>query len=254
MITDYEIEELSAKFKIDGFTIIREYLQLLFLRYLYSLKDAERLYFKGGTAIHFFYGSFRFSEDLDFTSALPPKKLPGLLAQTMKLLQSEVEGLELKDIQKKKNSLTGSIKYSKGKAHPLNIRLDFSFREKPITKIVAPIETPFPIAAYPLVIHLSAEEILAEKIRAVLSRGKGRDVFDIWFLLSKGISVKRNYIEKKMRWYKMTFSGEKLIKAIESFKEKELRDDLGKFLPKDYRPFIRDLKGEVLKKLKAVLE
>jgi len=62
-------QDLSRELRIDLFTVYREYLQLLFLKYFYNQKESQKIYFKGGTALRFLYGSFRFSEDLDFTSA-----------------------------------------------------------------------------------------------------------------------------------------------------------------------------------------
>lgn len=47
--------------------IVREYFQHVFLGELYKLPDAEKLLFKGGTALRIVYGSPRFSEDLDFS-------------------------------------------------------------------------------------------------------------------------------------------------------------------------------------------
>lgn len=46
--------------------ILREYLQMKTLKYLYSSPLASSLLFIGGTAIRLVYGSDRFWEDLDF--------------------------------------------------------------------------------------------------------------------------------------------------------------------------------------------
>lgn len=47
-------------------SILREYLQLKTLQYVYETARGGSLVFMGGTAIHLFTGSPRFSEDLDF--------------------------------------------------------------------------------------------------------------------------------------------------------------------------------------------
>ena len=41
MITKKQIEDLSKHFQIDEFTIMREYLQILFLTYLYGEKEED---------------------------------------------------------------------------------------------------------------------------------------------------------------------------------------------------------------------
>lgn len=68
MMTTEQIGEPARHFKIDDASILREYVQFLFLRSFYALKESRHVFFKGGTAIHFRYGSFRFSEDLDFST------------------------------------------------------------------------------------------------------------------------------------------------------------------------------------------
>ena len=135
--------------------------------------------------------------------------------------------------------------------YPLTIRLEFSLREKPLTHSVSPIETLFPVGAYPLVVHLDSEEILAEKVRAILARHKGRDLFDLWILLSKGVKINDNYVQKKMDWYKTRYDQDKLLAAIEKYETKAVVNDLVKFLPGNYRPFIMELKSRTMEKLKC---
>jgi len=64
MITQNQLKSLSKTYQMDGFTIFREYLQLVFLSYLYRERKSNRIYFKGGTAIRLLFDSPRFSEDL----------------------------------------------------------------------------------------------------------------------------------------------------------------------------------------------
>lgn len=250
MITENQIDELARQFQIDRYSILREYLQLLFLKCFYEQKESKGVYFKGGTAIHFLYRSFRFSEDLDFTSLLPIKGIQKLLQETIRLLGLEAAGIEGVNRGVKDHSLTEIIRYHYASKHPLTIRLEFSLREKPLTHKVSPIETIFPIAVYPLVVHLDAEELLAEKIRAIITRHKGRDLFDLWFLLSKEVKINEEYVKNKMKWYKMGYQKQDLLKAIEKYKAGSLENDLRMFLPKNYRPFIGELKDKTLYNLK----
>lgn len=67
MLAINQIKELSKSLKINETVVIREYVQLLFLKELYEEKYSENLFFKGGTAIRLILGGVRFSEDLDFT-------------------------------------------------------------------------------------------------------------------------------------------------------------------------------------------
>jgi len=73
------LKELATIFKIDEYSIFREYLQLLFLSYLYQEKKANKLFFKGGTALRLIFGSPRFSEDLDFSTTYSDSEITKLL-------------------------------------------------------------------------------------------------------------------------------------------------------------------------------
>lgn len=249
MITPEQISELAKYFKIDETSIVREYLQLLFLRSFYSLKESQSVFFKGGTAIHFHYGSFRFSEDLDFSTSLNSNDLRQMLDKTTNDLKIEIASLELGKTSVQQNSFNSQLKLKYKGSHPLTIRLEFSQREKPLSRVVSAIETRFPLVSYPLVVHFDAEELLAEKVRAILTRSKGRDFFDLWYLLSKGIALKDNYIIEKMKWYRKGYEPKDLIHAIQKANEKDLYNDLAKFLPKNYRGTILDLKKNILEKL-----
>ncbi|MDP3935185.1 MAG: nucleotidyl transferase AbiEii/AbiGii toxin family protein [Candidatus Giovannonibacteria bacterium] len=68
MISIETLEKLGRQYQMGVFpNIVREYFQHVFLGELYKLPDAEKLLFKGGTALRIVYGSPRFSEDLDFS-------------------------------------------------------------------------------------------------------------------------------------------------------------------------------------------
>jgi len=250
MISEQEISNLANKYKIDRFTILREYLQIVFLRELYYYPESQNIYFKGGTSIHLFLGSFRFSEDLDFTSTIQIRHLLGLLTKIEKNMQLDIAGIKLNKVNQKNNSLTARLNYYVKEINfPITIKLEFSLREKPLTKKITILETDYPVVPYPLVVHLFWEEILAEKIRALLTRAKGRDLFDLWFLLSKNVKIDESMVNKKMKFYNKKFSYDKLIKKIERFDEKEISVDLNRFLPTTHRQFVKDLKNLTLEKL-----
>jgi predicted nucleotidyltransferase component of viral defense system len=250
MISEQEISNLANKYKIDKYTILREYLQIVFLKELYSYTESKDIYFKGGTAIHFFLHSFRFSEDLDFTATVAEKNLIKILSIIEKNIDLEIPGVRLNKVVKKTNSLTARINYYvKEINYPITIKLEFSLREKPLTKKVTVLETEYPVIPYPLVVHLSWEEILAEKIRAVLTRAKGRDLFDLWFILSKNIKIDEKMVDSKMKFYNKKFDYNELKKKIENFDEREIFLDLNKFLPVTHRKIIKDLKSLALAKL-----
>src|SRR3989344_2510398 len=74
MITAETIQALARKYQTEEINIWREYFQHLFLSYFFRQEHADKIYFKGGTALRFIYQSPRFSEDLDFSSSLKDTK------------------------------------------------------------------------------------------------------------------------------------------------------------------------------------
>lgn len=253
MITKEQINELAKYYHIDSFTIFREYLQLLFLNSFYQNKNAGKIYFKGGTAIHLLFNSPRFSEDLDFTALHPQKEVKEIVDKTEENLKKELLG-QIKFIldYQGKEGIRFRLKFqSKDFKYPITVRIDFSLKEKPKKITTSSLITKFPIVFFPLISYLDKEEILAEKIRALFVRGKPRDLFDLWFLLAKKIPLNESLIKHKFKIYpKLNYSRSKLKKIVSDYDQKKLKKDLNQFLPESYREIYPSLKEEILKLLK----
>lgn len=247
MISQQQLERLSKDFGIDKFTVFREYLQLAFLNNLYKEKESERIYFKGGTCLHFLYLSPRFSEDLDFSTGLSKKTLQNLLPRVIKNIQKEIPGTDLVFVYSDKKSLRYKIKYQGREfKYPQTVRIDFSF-EKPVLKpSISRIESKIPVSFFSLILHLREEEILAEKIRAFLTRAKGRDVYDLWYLLEKRVLLEKKVLNKKLEVVNLSFDEKEFLKKIKKYPSKRLRLNLARFLPKHHRKIIPKLKEEVV--------
>ena len=251
MISKEQIRELAQKFAIDEFSVIREYLQIIFLSELYEQKESSKIYFKGGTALRLLLNSFRLSEDLDFTSLNTPDEIKRVLTRVAGKINLVVPGAELRQVKTDINSLMCFLRYKADEMKfPLNIHLEFSLREKPLTEKNVVLESLFPVSPYPIVKCLSWEEILAEKIRALMHRAKGRDLFDIWYLLSKGTEIDWIMADKKMAFYKKKVTREDVLSKINSFDQKMLKLDLGKFLPLNQRKIAVLIKEMLMEKLK----
>lgn len=250
MLNSNQTQELAKIFSIDTFSVIREYLQLSFLNELYKSKLGEKIFFKGGTAIHLLFNSPRFSEDLDFSTILKPKEISLLLVNLEKDLQKEFSNLKILIVYKGKKGLRYRINYQDILLkYPLNIRLDFSFITKTPRDEASPLVTKFPLMFFPIIKHLSAEEILAEKIRAILTREKGRDYFDFWYLLEKGIIMEPKIAALKMAEVKKEYKKNNLINKIKKASVKKIELDLKQFLPAVYRKMIPELPKRILAKI-----
>lgn len=247
MISDYQLEELAQHLKIDKFTVLREYLQILFLNYFYRESLSEKFCFKGGTCLHLYYNSPRFSEDLDFSTTISEEKIKNLLKKVIKNFQIEIPEISLNFIYRGKKSLRFKLKYqSKTLKFPLAIRLDFSLEKIFLPPNILSLKTKFPVSFFSLVLCQKEEEILVEKIRAFLWRGKGRDFFDLWYLLEKGVSLNQKILEKKLKMINLKFEKSSFLEKIKEYPEKKIYLDLAKFLPLNYRKIIPKLKEKLI--------
>ncbi len=248
MITKDQIKNLSRTFQIDEFSIFREYLQLIFLSYLYQEKEANKIYFKGGTALRLLFGSPRFSEDLDFSTDYSDLEITKLMKKIKEKINKELPDLIIKPLYKGKEGIRFRIIFRNTEfKYPFSIRLDFHRQKSILNTQISTLTTQFPIMIFPQISHLSGKGILIEKFEALETRKKGRDVFDIWFLLSKGVNISKacHFVVKKI--------DKKIIKNIENFPQSLLEKDLGKFLPRIQRQIIPSLKEETVQLFLQVL-
>lgn len=199
MIDAAIIRTMAAKEKLDPGIIEKDYVlskALMALSQVDGFRDA--LIFKGGTALKkCYYHQWRFSEDLDFTSRAPlnPNEVKGIFEKACDVAARQ-SGLSLRVMEysqypKSGNKLTtaqlklgydGPLRKSSGQKN--NIRVDIAFDEtivsEPISRKIFQQFTDdieAAITVYPL------EEIVAEKLRSILQRGKSRDYYDVWILL-----------------------------------------------------------------------
>lgn len=241
MIDEPTAIALANKQEIDPYTIVREYVQIRFLDVFFRVVKPKTFFFKGGTAIRLAFGSDRFSEDLDFTVT------PGInnpiehANKAVASLRTEISDISIKPLKTIAGQSAKISLRSFASHQPLTIKLDFSLREHVLAPLLAAIKTSLPVAGTPLVDTISKEEILAEKIRAIMNRKKGRDIYDLWYLLHTGTPATKTFIEKKLAFYHETFRPKALFDAIASWGEKELYQDIAKFLPKSQRRIIAEL-------------
>ena len=73
---------------------------------------------------------------------------------------------------------------------------------------------------------LSLEEAMSEKVRALITRRKARDAYDIWYLLKMGVGLDNDLVQKKLTMYDMKLDRsltKEVFGEIGSVWEKELR-------------------------------
>jgi len=236
MLSDNELRRLARKNQATEPNTAREYVQHLFLNYLGQKEDSKKFLFKGGTALRIVYGSPRFSEDMDFT-------LPGLpeanVKTTVEAVLSDMgkEGFEFSTEYHKTSG--GHLILAKTSVYdwPLRIELNLSSRRK---KNAHPefhtISSPY-MPAYSLA-ALSENQLVEEKIGALLARKKPRDVYDLYFIIRASLDKKPVIDNRK-----------KLVEAIEAVNEANLKPELKSFLPPTHWQTLTHLKTNLLKEL-----
>ncbi len=203
----------------------KHYVQVIIL----SLLSDYNLVFKGGTYLWFFHGLPRFSEDLDFTTS-------GRLSENIARKVSDgvrIYGMEneLKIIANSPISFSFRI-LAEG---PLNTGIrdrcvtyvEISKRER-LMESPVPLRLDFPEYTIPVkrILGMSLNEVGSEKVRAILTRDKSRDIFDLYFLIrNKNISFEQGLVNKKLEFYKINFSRDLFMREIKA-RSQRLRKDL----------------------------
>ena len=249
MIDLITLKQLSDQKQIDQFTLLREILQISFLNEMFSFPETKDVYFKGGTCLKLIYQSNRFSGDLDFSTTINKSCLDSLVDASVKKMGKVFPGLSVKN----EESLEGVTKkiYLKTEISPqdLTIRLDFSQRENVLEPKQSVISTDLPVPSFTLVNHISNREILAEKYRAIMSRKKGRDIYDFWYLLTKKTLLDKKLVQNKLNLYGNKYEPAAFIEKIKKWNKEEIIQDVNKFLPKKDRDVLTTIREFLLKEL-----
>lgn len=218
MITKEELKEYAKMKGIKNLGYAeKDYFQIIILFILYQ-NYGTTLVFKGGTALNKCFGLDRYSEDLDFTSQdkIDIKKLEYGLKRfkiDFEIETKEYEN-ELKIILRIKGPLYIGIKNSMCK-----LVIDISFIDKVILKPEIKTIGRFleEIPTFDLFV-MQEKEILAEKIRAILTRTNAKDIYDLWFLLKKGIEFDISLVKEKLKYYKKNWDFKEFSSKIKNKK------------------------------------
>ena len=210
-----ELESYKTKLNYNLQQLELDYYQHFVLSKLYE--KFNTIYFKGGTCLQKCYGIKRFSEDLDFNYS----KIK--IDEIIKYIE-EIFETKIKDYHKTNFGVSFTIVFKgilyDGSERSL-CRVSFDFRENdifnaPLKKIIRPIYSDLP--KY-FLLALDETEILAEKVRATITRYKARDVYDLNELILNKTKINWELIDKKLKSYNKTFNISEFEEKIEE-KEK----------------------------------
>lgn len=251
-----------------------EVIQLITLYNLFSRKESKNIIFQGGTALRWFHGNERFSEDLDFVTSLDMAQLPTLLNSLAVSIEAGIKAqfgpgaftLRHKD-RGRGGSLTAFVEFSSERQRGKTmVKLEFEKLkagafpgQEQVILSSAPAVSYFIRTGQVMlppgrVINVeTVAEIFSDKIRALLESRylKGRDLYDIWFMRETlRIAPDIGLVKRKLEMYEYPFTlarkpeyfpelaehpeGDKAARARE-----EIDRDLSRFIHEDVMNVLR---------------
>src|SRR4030066_975055 len=235
-----DLQEIKKQYSepMQGYerAIIREYLQYKILQAIFESTQASKLSFLGGTALRIVHGNSRFSEDIDLDNFGLSWLEFGELAQSVKLFL-ELEGFLVETNLVAKDAFHCDLRFpellyeqglSPHQQEKILIQLDTvaqGYPYSPEARILNKFDVFTEIRVTPLNVLLSQKIFTAVNRK----RPKGRDFYDITFLLSK-TKPDFGFINQKMGITSPEILREELLLKIEDFDFDALAGDVAPFL------------------------
>lgn len=209
LISESKLRYLSG---LKGFNLIYLEKDYFLTLMLYLLKDVEGLCFKGGTALNkIFLNHMRLSEDLDFVCK---KNIMRVKDNIIEILESNENIFPKYDFENETaHFFRQRIFYRSFFSKTNYIILDVN---KKASMFLSPEmrEVPHFYEGLPRfeVLTLRPEELIAEKIKALITRNQPRDYFDVYNLLRKGYKIDFGLVERKLKEINQEFEVERIFK------------------------------------------
>ncbi len=189
-------------------------------------REAPELVFKGGTALYKIYGLDRFSEDLDFSGKIKKRDIQRISTYLRDFgYETEVSEKKMKSGILLTFEIDGFLYQGTPKTKS-RVQMDVSWGD-------VSLETDWPqfFSLYPDIASfrikvMTLKEIMGEKLRALHTRKKARDAYDIWFLLSKGVKIDKPLTQEKLDLYGIRLGRDSVKEALDECKKiwkKELK-------------------------------
>ncbi|MBI5200058.1 MAG: nucleotidyl transferase AbiEii/AbiGii toxin family protein [Elusimicrobia bacterium] len=231
MISRSQITEFSTSWQMQELSVVREYVQHVLLDVLYRIKGVDaKLAFKGGTALRLLRNSPRFSEDLEFTGWVKPYHVGEWIKQTAK--EAARHGLDFNIVES--NETSGgwfALMDTRVYDWPARIEWNVSLRAsgKPAlhetTLVTSPLWTSYSLTA------LETDEMVSEKIQALLRRKEPRDFYDLYFLVRARLGINGIVAAKPA-----------LLRETAKLNVKEVERELREFLPRNQLTIAKQLR------------
>lgn len=217
--------------------LLREYLQYRMLQLIHRTEQSRRLVFLGGTCLRLVHGNLRFSEAIDFDNL-------GLDKDAFKRLAEQVgQGLEREgytvDVQvRSKTAFRCKVRFpgllfQHGLSGHAEQSVLIQFDTEPLHHQYRPdlrrldkfdVSFSLPCCSPPL--------LLAQKCSAILGRprNKGRDFFDVVFLLGRNVEPDLGYVRERIGARTVAELAERLLAHCAKLDMDQQAEDVRPFL------------------------
>ncbi len=191
-----------------------------------SPKIQESLVFRGGTALNKLYirPAARYSEDIDFV-----QKKPEPIGETINAIRYSLNDW-LGEPKRKLTARGVKLIYQYEAINKLPSKLKIEINTSEHFHFLQHKQIPYAVDSkwfngQCIIITYQLEELIATKLRALYQRRKGRDLFDVWFVFSRGL-VDQNLVFDLFHKYCYS-SGQLVTKDIflQNIEQKRLSRD-----------------------------
>jgi predicted nucleotidyltransferase component of viral defense system len=216
--------------------ILREYLQCKILQGVFESNHANKFSFLGGTALRIFYDNQRFSEDIDLDNfGLNWDEFNAVVRDVERFLSLEGFEVELRQIRREAYHLFlrfPKLLYQHGlsplRDEKILIQVDTAaqgYEYQPEIRILNKFDVFSEIRVTPLSLLLS-QKIFTATTR---KRPKGRDFYDITFLLAR-TKPDFNFLQEKMAVSTVDQLRAVVLDIISDYNFEDLAKDVAPFL------------------------
>ena len=203
--------------------IQQEIFEMEVLAWLKNKGFLRNMIFGGGTMLRLCYGLKRYSVDLDFWTY----RVDRIDQFFINLKDSLKTDYDLTDAQNKYYTLLFEIKKA---PYPRKLKIEIRKENKESDFRETIAYSPYSNQQV-LLKSFTLEQMMKNKIKALLERKEIRDVFDIEFLTRKGVNISANYEELQ-----------KIKEIIQGFKKRDYYVTLGSLLDDDTREYYKEVK------------
>ncbi len=233
-----ELRHLSAKHELSLNFIAKD---LMLSKALYQLQNIPGIVLKGGTAINRIYlkkaGKMRFSGDIDmdYNSGMQPRQI---VNETNRIVR-RITGFTIAKPRIMHSTIRYDLYYINPLSHQDKIRIEFNVRkvsEKHSKQIVNFGFAPHDSA---LLDVYEKYALVNQKLECIISRKEGKDIYDLYYLLSPEIKIKKEYAKKAA--IALDLSNEEI---------KSIANTANHYIPKPFRPDWKQMIAKLSENLK----